>query len=99
MHAWPAPELFPPVGSPSAPCITFLRRYKRQLVAGEGDGLAVEAGVEDDRVAAAGGLDRIPQGPGPFVEVVRHRKGAGNGPIFEAFETRHERWPPAGRPL
>src|SRR5205823_14410058 len=35
----------------------------RQFVAGQGDGLTVEAGCEDDRVAAVDGGDGRPQGP------------------------------------
>ena len=48
------------------------------------------AGGEDDRVAAAGGLDRVPQGARPAVEVVGHRQGAEDGPALEALEPRAE---------
>src|SRR5207245_1206629 len=60
----------------------------RQLVAGQGDGLAVEAGREDDGVAVLGVADRVPQGAGPGVVVVQDRQRAGKASIFEDFETR-----------
>src|SRR5205807_10326938 len=50
----------------------------RQLVAGQGDGLAVEAGIEPDRVAVLGVADRVPQGAGPAVVVVQDRQRAGH---------------------
>src|SRR5262249_40530420 len=47
-----------------------------QFAAGQDNRLAVESGREDDRVAAAGSLDRGPQGAGAAVEVVGHGQGA-----------------------
>ena len=62
----------------------------RQLVAGQRDGLAVEAGGEDDAVAVPGAAQGVPERPGPGVEVVQDRQRAEGGPVFEGFEPRQE---------
>src|SRR5207302_8193069 len=61
-----------------------------QLAAGQRDRLAVQARCEDDRVAAVGFLDRVPQRPRPLVERVQDGQGAGSGAVFEDFEPRRE---------
>src|SRR5207245_2932578 len=58
----------------------------RQFVAGQGNGLAVEAGSEDNRIAALGVLDGIAERARSAVDVVEDGQRAGGGSIFEHFE-------------
>src|SRR5205807_1585528 len=60
----------------------------RQLVAGQGDCLAVKTGGEDERVSILGFGDRVPQRPRPLVKVVQDGQRAGNRADFKGFEPR-----------
>ena len=62
----------------------------RQLAASQRDGLAVQAGSKDDRVAALGGFDRVPQRPSPTIKIIRDRQRTRNGAVFEEFKPRQE---------
>src|SRR5262249_18217438 len=68
-----------------------------QLAAGQRDGLAVQAGSEDDGVAILGLADEVAQRPGTLVQGVGDRQGAENRAVFEYFEPWHERPPAVGR--
>src|SRR5262249_52513688 len=61
-----------------------------QLAASQRDGLAVEAGVEDDLIPALGGGDHCPQRPVAAVGWARDRPGARYSPLFEGFDLRQE---------
>src|SRR6516225_9363364 len=62
----------------------------RQLIAGQSDGLAVEAGSEDDRVAALRAGDDIAERARPLIERVEDRQRAEDGATLEALELRAE---------
>src|SRR5262245_44702287 len=69
----------------------------RQLPAGQGDSLSLEAVGEVDRVAAAGDGDGGPQRAGAAVQVVQDGEGARQPAIFKCFQPRPERRPFARR--
>src|SRR5262249_36530205 len=54
------------------------------------DGLAVQALIEDDGIAALGGGDRVPERAGAEAGVVGDGQGAGHDAVVEGFELRAE---------